>query len=507
MLSCARRLVLLITAFAAGACASPPPRPAPLTSLPAPLPPPAQPAEAPPDPAILCVAVVQPPQKATLDGDLRAWGPLVSPPAPPKPPPDPDADKDGPDAPVQLPTPPDLHAAASHLGFALTLEAARIAVELAAPAPQGIWLGVGALPAVLPTLATSVNGLVWEAPECSTRTVPEPCKAEREAYARFEAAHKRRFQRMFKIDRDGVRVVAEGGALVTIAGARVAARAGEHGASTLEVWLPLAAMPRVAQSPVQTLALVARVASSPEPPELAPEQWSWLTLPAPISFEPYGELRARVLAAVRWRAYRATPLRPEAGLSYQPGEPSKLEGVAFGGDSIGPTFEGKLYEKTAALGDVEVGEVHASETYLAVFKGGKLIDLVDVERAEPRGEVERNGELHLFWYRPRTFRGGSGFESPSWSVIAVTRDGKTRQALDVDGLSREGSRYAFLDSATEILNKGKDTFGFRAVVSEGGNKKVGVESILRWDAATGKYTGGEWRVIPVAKALAKGRSR
>ena len=149
--------------------------------------------------------------------------------------------------------------------------------------------------------------------------------------------------------------------------------------------------------------------------------------------------------------------------------------------------------------------MRASKVYVAVFEKGKLVNLVDTERAEPRGAVVRNGELHLLWYQPHTFRGGSGFEPPSWSVIAVGTDGKTRQALDIDALGREGSGYGFLESSTEILSKGKDTFGFRAVVHDLSNKPVGVESIVRWDAAAGQYTGGAWRVIPLAKARAGGR--
>lgn len=137
--------------------------------------------------------------------------------------------------------------------------------------------------------------------------------------------------------------------------------------ATVEIKAPLAAMPRLVEAPLQSLHLVARAATT-ETPALAPAQWVWVRFPEPVSFEPLGDIRARALQLLVDNTYH------EAGLSYDPGDPLVVETLRYNASpSVVEPSEETLYRKLATLGDVEIGEVSAFGTWLAVLKNGKLV--------------------------------------------------------------------------------------------------------------------------------------
>jgi hypothetical protein len=517
----------------------------------------------------ISVAAVRPPPKLVLDGDVREWGSLL----PPKPEPNakgtpaeaadtaprrwPPLDPGAPakrtaarakasaaarakgqtedqareaaeaveqeDAAAQAllegssGPPPDLSTTGSHLVLALTSDAALIAAELAIPAPDGIWLGVGSLLPDLPVpgeLALSdtafvelkCTGFVREILDGNSGNTAEinppealaACRKVMDVYAATRIAHEARFTKLFKIDRARAHSVGADGKLTPIASAKVAWKQGAKG-TTVEVALPLAALPRVAEAPLTQLALVARVATTPAPPpELGTERWSLVGFPDAVSFEPHGALRAGVWKAV-YGPSRSVEFRPPPGLSYQPGEALKVASARVEGDTL-RSVEETLYTKEATLGDVEVGHVRSSSEFLAILKNGKAVDVVATP-GSPRGVIVRDGELHVLAYTEASWRGaGRGYWlPPSWSVLVVAPDGRSREGVEAvkDTSPYSTCTYAS-DSPTEILSKGLDSFGVHADCTDGGGDYdlyVPVEALFRWDPARKKYTGGQWRVV------------
>lgn len=506
-----------IPALLAGACAPPPPAAAPSPASPVLriAPPPAvgaAGAHAPLDPDSVSVTALLPPAKLAIDGDFAEWGALL----PPR-----DADSAGPEPEQRtsggrepkgaLPSGPNPRDAASHAAIALTNDALLIAAELQGEARDGIWLGLGSPAPELPPIGFFGRGGYVLPPVCEFEQVhigegsfengkpnpPEVVAACRELIARHEkllVTHAARFSRVFRIDREGARLLHPDGSLSRVEGAKHALKPGPRGA-TVEVSLPLAAMPRLAAAPLEWLRLVARPAAAPRAPELPLEQWVWVKLPAPVSFEPMGELRARALAMVRGRTFFPP------GLSYHPSDPLHVESVSHAGDAMSlKAQEETLYTKARSFGDVEIGHVSAVGRFLAISRGGKLAEVIPLESdlnldrggpTELRGMIERDGELHVFWYTPRYYSYDISFVEPAWSVLAIGPDGSVRgDVLDSDA---EGVRW---EEASDFASAELDTFGIRGTThfpdGWGGDyqeKLTGKEIVWRWDSKARKYRG------------------
>src|SRR5262249_35187467 len=154
---------------------------------------------------------------------------------------------------------------------------------------EGVWVGIGADPPELPpTGEYQRGGGVMPFLECmpipgeqnqDDPEASEACKSMRAQYQSYVAAYRARFQRVYRIDSQGVRE-ARGDKLAPIAGAKAASKPGRRGA-TAEVSLPRSALPRMSEAPVAGLLLVARAATAPAPPEIEPEAWVSLALPEP----------------------------------------------------------------------------------------------------------------------------------------------------------------------------------------------------------------------------------
>lgn len=520
------RQASIILVLLAGACATPPPRPpqVEITPAPASTTPPGVPA----DPTLVSVTAVSPPPKLLIDGDLAEWGsllPLREPAAPPSPAKLPNTAQQAPEVP--LPSGPNPGNAVSHLAFALTNEAVLIAAELGEPARAGIWLGIGSMSPAVPPIGIWARGGFVESLDCEFEQVyinegmfekgaakpPEVVAACRELLARhvtFVAEHRARFSRLLKIDAEGVRELKSDGNLATIAGARAVFKPRAKGAS-VEIALPLAAMPRLVEAPLQTLHLVARAVTTPKP-ELAPEQWVWVRFPDPVAFEPLGEIRARAVQILVDNTYHPT------GLSYHPADPLHVQTLRYMGDpsSVDPGEE-KLYEKLATLGDIEVGQVTAFGAWLAILKKGKLVgadrdasDDVPFDAFPPserKGILTRDGSLHVISYSAPADSEGMGPRTASWSALVIAPDGTAHDAVESVDLP-----YRW-DDVTAFTSPDLATFGLRGTTNYPGQamdfveKAEGLEVSYRWDPAQKKYLATRTRSAAPKKAKATKRTK
>ena len=504
---CSASLLVVLS----GACAPPQVPPTVLVvpaATTASAPPPAL--RAPPDPTIVTVAAVNPPPRIAVDGDLAEWGTFVALPSLAQPMPGGTRATGEP-----APNPPD---AASRLAFALTSDGALIAASLGEAARDGIWLGVGAWAPDLPRLGVYSRGGVLDDLECQFVRIelsegahkngpPNPpevraaCEALIDRHKKLTAAEGARFERVFRIDHEGVRRVEADGALAAIPGASAVWKATASGAA-VELSLPLAAMPRVAEAPLEAMRLAARAVTAPRPPALTTREWVWVTLPAPLSFDPLGELRAKLFE--QQRSIELDPShfgdtiysQPE-GLSYHPASPLRVESVHYlGGEyeyiRVGAS-EQALYEKRDSLGDIEVGLAASGE--LAILRKGKLTEVIGVG-GSLRGIVHRDGELHVFAFSPSGFSEAFGFHPARWSVTAVAEDGSHRDVVVDDSVEAAGWYEAAWTPMDEITSKDFTRFGMRAVI-----EKKGVEQTWSWNGKRKVYVARRRDVAAPATAI------
>ena len=472
------------------------------------------------DRTIISVAAMPAPASLVIDGDLKEWGALPSPlPSLPAP-----IAYDDPDAKAQRTVAPNPPEAASHLAIAVTEQGALIAAELGDAARDGIWLGIGSVPADLPLPGHYMGNLGYVSfglrPEdCVTTPTPTKdgegyyvetnspaavaaCEAEIARHAERKATHARRFARLYRIDRQGVHVVSAANKLVAIDGAKWAFTL-RAGGTTMEASIPLDALPRMAEAPLRSLRLVARAASSPEPSTL--DAWVWLELPTALSFEPYGALRTHAFkraldyGPAGLEGSNMTTYRLPRGLSYQPGNPLHVEVV----DSVDcvalAAREMPLYKKEASFGDVEVGYVAAPrgtscaaeiEPWLAVFVKGKLTSIEP--SGSPRGTVRRGKELHVLSFAETRWSSVAGV----WSVIALAPDGARRLGViePITGLKGPGGESPYWDTVSDFASTDFDGFGWR-----GATGKQGLEATWHWDEDRKVYRGRQ-RSIPLQKS-------
>ncbi|APR86242.1 Hypothetical protein A7982_11591 [Minicystis rosea] len=469
------------------------------------------------DRTIISVASTRAPVSLVIDGDLREWGAL--PPALPSlstP-----IAYDEPDAKAESTKAPNPPRAASRLAFALTAQGAVIAAELGDAARDGIWLGIGSVPADLPLPGHYMGNLGYVSfglrPEhCATTpkltedgegyyvatnspAAVAACQAEIARHMERKKAHARRFTRLYRIDQRGVRVVSEGSKLVAIDGAKWAFNS-HTGGTMMEASIPLDALPRMAEAPLKSVRLFARAALSSELPTL--DAWVWLDLLTTFSFEPYGELRAHAFrraldyGPAGLEGSDSTTYRLPRGLSYQPGDPLHLEVVDSSDCVTLAAREVPLYKKEASLGDVEVGYVAAPrgtscaaeiEPWLAIFVKGKLASIEP--SGSPRGTVRRGEELHVLSFAETRWSPVGG----TWSVIALASDGTRRTGViePVAGLTEPGGKDPYWDNVSDFTGPDFSSFGWR-----GSAGKRGLEAIWHWDE-TRKVYRGKQRSIPL----------
>lgn len=527
-------VLLMAPLLVACACTPPLPPPAPAPPITTAPPPAASAAPAPApvvDALLVSVTAARRPPTLVLDGDIAEWGSLLPPsvkaPAPEPGRPPSFGERAMPDPDVPLPSGPNPASAASHLALALGTDAVTIAADLGQPAKDGFWLGIGAVPPRVPSVGLLARGgyIVpfdcdfeqirmmegeWAKGPAKPPEVVAACHGLIARHAELVAHHRARFSRLFKIDRDGVHGASAEGTLSSIEGAKAVFKPGPRGA-TVEVTLPLNALPRLVEAPVVTLRLVARAAIGPKP-DVVSGQWVEVSLPEPVTFEPFGDLRNHS-AELLSHTERIT------GFSYQPGDPGHVETMQheseLSHDSI-VAREETLYSKPLArLGDIEIGYVSAYRPWLAVFKDGKFLregkappgedsyggeTSVDAfSRAEPRGFVKRDGELHVFSYGPMSISTVGEIRWPSWSVIAIAADGGVRNPV-------EDANVPMMAGGETIgfISPDHSSFGVRGPAQNLDTRKgqpadAGLEVTWRWDSVKKKYVGKHRRFpLPAA---------
>lgn len=343
--------------------------------------PPAPPRSPAPSPELTILSPDKLPTSASVDGDLAEWAGHGAP-------------------------------SGSWLSFALTSEGAFVAAELGAIGPlgkDGVWLYV---------------------------SFPAPPGAA------MDAARASRFERVFRIDRQGVRLLGEESRLEAVEGAASAFVEGKGGRA-IEARLPVAAYPRASSAPIVEVSVYAIAATDASPPPAPRERFTRLGTPGPVHFEPHGALRAAVCASI---AKRKTP----AGFSYHPATPERFELAAES------PSERTLYTRLDALGDVEIGLVPLARTHVAVLSSGALTDLAPLG-GELVGIAQRNGELHVFAHEEAAIEGD--LVAARWSVLSVDEDGSTANPINVEtGVGAWTDVY-------EFHNEKLTWFGLRGIPS------------------------------------------
>jgi hypothetical protein len=414
-----------------------PSKPPPVVRLP-------QPKPAPPEPSPL-VSLRAPdklPANLVIDGDVSEWGSLAQRPPRPRPPPPPPPKSTGanakksPPPPPPPPPPPDPNPrdAPSRVAVALTKDGAFVAADLAEISKDGVWLALSFPSADLPPIGHFQRGggvteLICDLdPQTGGEAEPEwktACEALRTRHDEYVAAHEARFERMFRLDREGIRQVGKGGALEPVEGAKAAWKATTRGI-TVEASLPVKVLPRMSQAPVKSMFLYAIAATDPRPPVVPRDKWVDVGTPAPVSFEPYGTIRE-----VAMQHIYGVSLSP-VGQSYHPSEPNVIEIVRYP-ETTTMMIEPRqkvLYTPDKKIGDVEVGFFDIVRPVLVVTKAGQLLDFVDLNGARPLGSVEKNKALYVFSF-------SEGWEENSmmtatWSVVAVSPDGSYATPINPD---------------------------------------------------------------------------
>lgn len=409
----------------------------------------------------------------------------------------------------------------------------------------GIFLTVGTKVPEVPMIGDWTRGGGTDPPNCdfereyysgewvvTERALPpetaEACLASVRAYDKLRDEHAARFHRSYRIDASGVKIQTEAGGWEAVPDAKAFWKGNADEGFAFEVGLPLSAMPRLSEAPLLGLyVLPGRTDGGAKPitppsqivPLMATSSPSHFTgelpkaevelpialLPEPVSFEPFGDLRANVFENLSVPRPVGDYFFSTAGISYLASDPLHVETMQGGQWSASASVE-PLYEKELVLGDVEVGRVRAYFSSFAIFLKGKLVD-----RIEPIGDekkvLRRGDEIHIISYKSSGYTMHFGPQPAAWSVIAIGPDGTHREAVDGTmemALQEVGCAYAgptSFDSDTPSSTESFDKLGWKGSCQAGTYDKLkeqGFEVSYRWDADQKHYLG-TFRKIPVPK--------
>jgi hypothetical protein len=362
--------------------------------------PPAPPPPPPIEDALVAVSGRALPESFVADGGLGEWGSLDPPP-------------------VEAPRPPKL---ASRVVVGLGRARVGIAAELRKAAKEGVWLTVAFDFIELGGLGLyQSGGGVSPDQACAPQdgssrddVAIKKCTDDLEARQRdFHTRFAARFRHVYRIDKSGVRLWQDQ-KLVAIAGVKFVAK--EHGdASIIEAELPLSALPRVAASPVTSMNVGAAIGDAPTVPANA-EVSAFIT--PEVAFAPLGDLRSALFEGFgpyRWRYH------------YQPGESLDLGLTGYGDGDEESSFDGMHYvERTVRIftpqrtfGAFQIGFVYPAG--IASFRGDTFVSVAKAQ-GSPLGMIERNGELHVFFYGHNA-SSDDWREHGYWTVLAVDQAG------------------------------------------------------------------------------------
>lgn len=459
----------LFLASCAGPAATPAPPP-PVTIVPA--------ARPPLDPRSVVIEATRAPASLAIDGELAEWG-------------------------LHSPEPP----VATRVAFSLTRKQVAVAAELA-DRQGGFWLAFRSDAPSVPQPAEyrHASSLPLDCEHDSDGKPLSPklaaeCRQIPVRHKALVAEHERAFLRLVRVDRSDVRMLGPDGALTTVEGARLAWKdQGER--ATIEASIPLACLPRVAEAPLTQLDLAVRPASGPSTPEIAKDDWRTITLPEPVSFEPFGDLRA---ALFEW-LHTGMGEAPVA-VSYWPGTPESVEVFGYAGphdyNHVVAKTE-RLFEQRVRMGDVAVGYTTMLwRSWLTVLESGSLVGFYR-QPGLRKGLLERDGEVHVFSYDDGRDYGGSMRRYARWDVTAITRESRPRTVIENRDPSQDPWDWWDVKpfASDDLLMFGVRGWGHDASVTSntGTIRRHGLERTYRWDGAKRRYVEKERR-IPLPRGV------
>lgn len=326
----------------------------------------------------------------------------------------------------------------------------------------------------------------WNEGKTHPPEVVAACKKLVARHEAFASAYSERFVRRFALSTTGVKTI-DGQA---IEGALHEAKNGH-----IEVQLPLSAMPHMAQAPVSEILVLAVEGDLPtdvplplrEYDEDPDPRYKRLTLAAPVSYEPFGAIRALV-----FDGFTGEGRADQGSMAYHPNEPNVVQRVHTPESKTTVAFgqykpqrlavvetSAKLYEPFEELGDIKLGLADGST--LVTQKGGKIIAHQGI--GEVRGVVRRNDQLHLFTYRVGGFDPFMGTMSPpSWSVVAIEKDGTFAEDIADWGVDFVGDWDAWDADPKPFSDATFNRFGMRGL-----RKKRAKTVTWRWSDSAKRY--------------------
>jgi hypothetical protein len=360
------------------------------------------------------------PAAFVLDGELGEWGALTRTGAPQHP--------DG-----------------SYVAIAISNDALLVAASLRAPLKEGIWFGLASEPAVLPepyehvingyTISVSDRACEYEAQCCpmgdvefTGKRLPEArtakCRAELARHASLVSKLAERYTRQFRFEAGGVWEATASGAQVPVDGARVSWKASPAGAA-VEISLPLQALPRMSVPVLNGLQAWAGSAGLPLA-DVAAKKVP-IALPS-VLFQPHAELRQALMELEghpnRLEKYKGF-FYGRFGISYQPGDPTHFEILEHQtAMELAPT-QITLYDKTAAYGDYEAGELKIPVRHVELSKQGKthFVQRWDHTRQEL---YKLDGDLVAAWYDAPHYEWMIGIPvAPVFEAVSISESGKS----------------------------------------------------------------------------------
>ncbi len=304
-------------------------------------------------------------------------------------------------------------------------------------------------------------------------------------HSAFETEYNERFVRRFRLTPQGI---------TTIDGKAIDGATHAATDRSVEVELPVSAMPQLAQAPL--IALYAVAADDDVPPDLPlpirqwkgnPDtRWSALTLATPVSFEPWSAVRTALFKDFEGLglADRSNYWTPEATLSYHPSKPRLVELVETPPANKPLVFDHQAYDvsRTVAvetsrtlyqpldkIGNIEIGLVNASR--IVTLKAGNVIalgpEMRDGElRGIIRGHIRRRGEVHVFASQSGRHRHSPDglFHGPTWHVFGIKKDGMVIRLTDEFGGTTVLFTHPFWDGEPKPFFDAKfQRFGFRGL--------------------------------------------
>jgi hypothetical protein len=455
-------------------------------------------AEEPSDNLLVTIAIAPHPPRFAVDGDLDEWGewPEPVPAAGP-------SDSASP-RPAKSPPRTPRHSAEPSSRVVLAMDEGGLALagEMSPSHAKGFWITLVLDMPQVPSIgywnmSGGVTPIYCDDESMGADDLAE-CKALIVAHESFESEHIGRFQADYFVSPAGI-TARRDGKLSPVFGAQVVFKPAARGFH-VEATLPAKGLPRTQQAPLDNFRACARGGELARPPALPPEEWSTLSLPRPVGFEPYAALRALAFEA----AMRRPPFKPFS-MSYQPGDGLEVEDLHYESSTRLLASSETLYSKQIAKGDLEVGFVYTGKaergvgwtSFVSIHKGTPLV-VMDLT-GPPLGVVQRGDEVHAFAYA--TAEADDGMTSwSSWGVVAFGPDGAPREDL-VDEVPQMGLLVGPLPAHAPDFS----TFSVAGTAwdFDSGSPGPTIEATWKWDPKKKRYTATVKDLSPGGKKPAR----